>query len=336
MKKFSAMLLALAMVFTLFACDKKDDGDKKENSKNTEEIIKETTQETTFIDEAKGLISEKKYEEAYAILYENKTDKEAKELLQDFFWVYEKKIENNDLRGSSYIDEYTYSADGYLLKEAGTQWEGAYSKEYSYDTNGNRIAAVCTDVGGVTVFEYTYNAMGNVTKEVSTDSEGKVETCMYIYDAMDNLTKEVKTSASGVITTYENTYDASGNIITRMYDDVVEQWTYDDDGNMLDHRYILNGAVMLIISYTYDDEGNKIGETSQPTTAGRKTFYEFFYDQEGKLIKEVVKDSLGDGGTYEWTYDKYGNVQKEVFTNIKEGSIVVEYSGYKLFYKPQK
>ena len=293
MKKISVILLALAMMLTFFGCD--------------------------YVSRAEKLIGQEKYEQAYKLLYKNKSDEKAAEMLEDFVWVCEKQTET-DYDGDVSTSEYTYDADGNLTK-------GVYT----------------LPSGFVNTCEYTYyyDIYGNIAKEVCTNSEGHVTTVEYTYDANGNLKKQVRADLGGFGDTTEWTYDAEGNITKQVYTGPRYSYSYeythyyDADGNKV-KEILKDSDSGITIENIYDANGNLTKEVHTDSGSVRDTT-KYTYDAEGNLIREVNED-LYNGTAYEYIYyyDADGNLTKKVFANSEGNVTTTEYTGYKVFYKPQK
>jgi len=388
MKRFFAMLLALAMLFTLAACGQKeedrDEGvkSKKEPTETTAASKEPATEATKTPTEppadAKTLIAQGKYEEAYAILYANKSDKEAAELLKDFVWVYEEiETVSPGSYGSTDTEKYkyTYDADGKLIKEVETitrgefgeggivsehTYENIYTYEYTYDTNGNLIKEIAyDDEGNADIVEYSYSVDGELIKK--EEQGGKTEE--YTYDSAKNLVKKTIQYLNGT-ESYEYTYDAEGNVTKQIWNEVMSadgsvytqsqeyifEYTFDSNERLIKKVETIFGSslvtpgvgIIITYEYTYDTNGNLIKECS--TRGSQRDTTEYTYDTKGNLTKKIIlmEDTYReevDIETYEYTYDSNGNLLKETATTTDSTQgfpYTIEYSGYKLFYKPQK
>ena len=391
MKKFLAMLLVLAMLFTLAACGQKEEDDRDEGVKSKKEPATETTAATkepaseatkTPTEppaDAKTLIAQGKYEEAYVILYANKSDKEAAELLKDFVWVYE-EIETVSPGSYDSTDtenyKYTYDADGKLIKEVETitrgelgeggivsehTYENIYTYEYTYDSNGNLIKEIAyDDEGNADVVEYSYSVDGELIKK--EEQGGKTEE--YTYDSAKNLVKKTIQYLNGT-ESYEYTYDAEGNVTKQIWNEVMSadgsvytqsqeyifEYAFDSNERLIKKVETIFGSslvtpgvgIIITYEYTYDTNGNLIKE--HYTNRYRDPYtIEYTYDSDGNLIQKRIleEDSSGeevDIETHNYTYDSNGNLLKEVATTTNDNQgfpYTIEYSGYKLFYKPAK
>ncbi len=197
---------------------------------------------------ALALIDDGNYKEAYEIFEGLGNYKDAKDQLDKFHYVPTKialsEAENGDewieyfsasisyndknlpervigydLDDGQSISDYTYDANGNLIKEVYTSSSGSKSiSDHTYDANGNLIKEVETDSDGdKEIYDYTYDANGNLIKEVETDSDGDRYISDYTYDANGNLIKEVYTFSSGSKSISDYTYDANGNLIKEVY-----------------------------------------------------------------------------------------------------------------------
>ena len=202
------------------------------------------------------------------------------------------KVFNNNGQIKSVVDEngtvanYTYNANGNLIKEERTDGELAISRSWNYDDNGNLLSE--TDYNGNTT-TYTYDARSNLTK--ITDANGNAEEMTY--DSLSRMTS--KKDKRGKITRYRylgnnpkpsEIEDARGNITRYTYDGMRRQLTETD-------------ARGFTSSTTYDRTGRKLKETDK---RGNETNYT--YSSRGTVTK--IKDRENNETTF--TYDNVGNI----------------------------
>lgn len=375
MKKFFAILLALALLLTLFACSKKE----TENKNVADD----------YLSQAKDLIAQEKYPEAYEILCAHKTDAEAAALLENFVWkntaVY---CTNSADSYYDYIDIYTYGADGMLTKHARTGANGSdsaekytyegdriktittdgKSQEYTYDPAGNVVKTVTSTPDGTVTDVFTYDAAGNllkrvsstpdgtctdvftydashrVTQEIYTDEDGDVYTDTYTYDANGHKTQEMNTYPDGETEKYEYTYDEHGNPIRQIYTDMRAEvetttwiYTYDANGRMTQRN---RTDAICTQECTYDTAGNLTKERVTYPDGG-VTQMDCTYDPAGRKTQEVYKEVAPSDSilladyTKQWNYDAEGNLTKTILT-YSNGTIITTEYAYQVFYITKK
>ena len=225
MKKLLALLLALCVVFALFACGNIGSGARDSDAEATESTeTKETEGTETKENEATGVLAEAKahiekgeYEKAYEklIAIENPTEEE-KALLKNFRFM-PLKVEYDDESC-----EYTYSDDGLPLSAYLKEYDEWRKTEFTCDSKGNVLTRSYIDNYGNTgtsTYAYTYDDKGNMLTEIYTSSSGytSTSTYTYTYDDKGNVLTETCTDSDGDTYTYAYTYDDKGNLLTKTY-----------------------------------------------------------------------------------------------------------------------
>ena len=159
-----------------------------------------------------------------------------------------------------YISEFTYDENGYLVKEVYKR-PGGYDDicEYTYDENGNLLKEEYTEFDGTKyILEYTYDENGNniQRREKGYSDGGYVYD--YVCDENGNLIKETKTSALGGEPLYvcNFTCDENGNrtsAVTKHSDgsNSMNDFKYDENGNVIKHVIMNSNNVILEYNYTY-------------------------------------------------------------------------------------
>ena len=280
MKRFFAILLSLAVMLALVACGNDGNGNGEHPTTATTPSQQPTTATTPNepLADVKNLIAQGKYEEAYQILYANKSVPEAKELLKDFGWVWDKMV-STDSKGNVATCILSYYAEENRMKCDVTYPDGDKCvAEYFYDASGNMLKYLYTESNGRIVSkEYTYDANGNVLKYIYKDSE-------------DSYNDESQ----------EWTYDTYGNI--KSYTDSKGshnyEYTYDTNGNKIKEVRTVSGEYVYLYAYikeerTYDANRNMTKEVFTDYKGDIST-YEYIYDANGNKTKQVHTDSRGD------------------------------------------
>jgi RHS repeat-associated protein len=199
---------------------------------------------------------------------------------------------------------------------AGTQQVATTT--YQYDS-ANRTSGLTTVGSGGTVLDsiqYSYDAGSRLTG--LTDASG---TTTYSYDTRNQLTGAHSTS--GAVPDASYTYDPAGNRLTtaaqtlpsqigagnRLLSDGTNNYTYDNDGNLIrevqiatgatreftwDYRNRLtsvtdldaSGAVQQVVKYTYDAANRRISESVTSGAAGANSHNSFFiYDGTDEILE---------------------------------------------------
>ena len=302
MKKLMAMLLALVMILSLCACDKKNSTEEELETAYllTEIGATQTDSEgkthsmrgTVEYDDDYNVIGTKTYEDgklSMEITYDKDMDKP---LVEQEYDEDGKKTDRT---------EYTYDANGNLLERSGS---------YSYDGETTTFKEVCTyDANGnkLTEKEYrnnelqyerttTYTAFNKPAKEV-VNNYGDETIYTYTYDEHENVIsckterKFADRDSYSYEEIYENTYEGDKLVEVKCYNDgTLEEYT----------KYDANGNEILRVYYFGDD-----GEESSR--------YETIYDTNGNVLKRIEKwDEKSNITTY--TYNSKGDCIEAVET----------------------
>ena len=124
---------------------------------------------------------------------------------------------------------------------------------------------------------------------------------------------------------YTREYDTKGNLLTDSYrphnnvGGYTYTYTYDEKGNRLSESFEDQIVGSWSIIYSYDDSGKLATKTTQ-NAEGSATI-EYFYGENGKLIKGVQVQSSDAQTVTEYTYSRKGFLLKEETYNIR-GDVV--------------
>ena len=287
-------------------------------------------------DDAKALIEEGKYEEAYAILADLGDYKDAKELLANFYYapVSGEYIED----GEALTVEFLYDENNLLIRTVKTTADGGkYIVDYTYDANHDLIKETYSglDVGEAV---YTYDAERRLIKEAYVDAkEGSSSSHEYTYDADGNRLTEVYVDGDGddgytMVDTYENGVWVGSVAI---YEDGVRYesvCTYDAKGNLIKEEFEGTDGIIGSYAYTYDENGNLLEERDVYSDGWEET-YTYTYDADGNVLTASGVYSDGYEYSYVYTYDENGNRVKIVYTD-SDGAAETKEVEYKLVYIP--
>ena len=176
---------------------------------------------------------------------------------------------------------YDYDELNQLIEKAYSNANGETTDEsvlYGYDALGNRLA-MTDSIGSA---EYLYDALGRVTSV--KDSAG--QTVTYTYDERGNVT--AIGYPDGTAVTYE--YDLNNNL-TKVTDRNGESTTYEYDAL---NRMVATYRPNYLATYVTYDELDHITklETIHMVTGRLAASYEYIYNEEGYITKEIVKETI--------------------------------------------
>lgn len=310
-----------------------------------ETTVPETTAEDPMkkiVDEALGYIEEKKYQKAYDLLKKHESNAQAKELLENFYFL-PVKGERIPVEGFYYQKEYeTYTYDKYdrLTKvyRYGTVYEIEYT--FEYDKKGRLIKITHDNKkdGYKSVETYTYNSKGQLTEVDKKYTEGHTDndrnekytyhskgylskkvittqhyTTTYVYDKNGDVTKYTEAYSENDVIEYNITYKAKGQPqkATVLYNGEnigTIEITYNKDGTRKKVELVYTDDENYVFEYTYKNGCVVKGMTTTPDGVTYKS-YEYVYDSKGRLTKNYewgAPDDFWSGSEYK--YDSNGNV----------------------------
>ena len=264
MKKITAMLLIMCMLFCLTACSQNENS--TDSTKKTENITIDKNYTETL-----ELINEKEYEKAYKKI-DDISDKKLANELKSKFTI----IENVLLSKTIVVPD-----DKFGNKI------GPYTVNYYYDINGNMVEVNAKEVPiihiqkkainhlmkYVHVLNYhpyheklTYDEDNKLTKIMgcSKDSEKIIYTADFIYDEKGNNSKVAYTYNNGATETFFE-YNQKGKLVKMQgaRDGNVEITTsieYDVNGNVIEEGTVYDDKGNIIESKTYYYSGGTTTE----------------------------------------------------------------------------
>ena len=310
MKKILALLIVLCLLAPcLVACD------------------------SAKYDDAKALIEEGKYEEAYAILTELGDYKDAKAMLANFYYIPVSGTYTED--GETLMTEFFYTAENLPLRAVEKLGaEVAYTADYTYDDNFDLVKIVYGG-GEPGEFVYTYDDERRLIKEEHSYGDGEFYSYEYTYDEDGNCISSVFWYPDGGCTTdytYENgillrtveTYE-DGSVYTT-------DFFYDEAGKLVREELESTDGLSGTYTYSYDESGNMV-EEHDVYSDGESAVYIYTYDEKGNKLTANVAYTDNFSYSYEYTYDENGNLTKLVYTD-PDGVIQGWEREYKLVYIP--
>ena len=171
--------------------------------------------------------------------------------------------------------EYSYAADGNLIKEITTYSDGYfYSYENSFDEDGIRTKVVFEDPEGKMPYDCIHNEDGQISKFILKDDGGNVVSIEeYFYDENGQNVKIDCTKNGEIDSFYDFTYNEAGHLIREYHEDKGEgeeedfsytsEYTNDEHGNIIkDHtkyndntEWIRESSFKLVyVPFEYSEE----------------------------------------------------------------------------------
>lgn len=302
MKRFFALMLLAIMLLASCATDLETESSEPEES---------------VVESALALVEEGKFEQAYALLYKNRDNEEARKMLDDFKVLCTKETLTT-YEAYNHVAERDYNEHGDEIRHVeehfadGFCYKYKFDYKYIYDENGN---VLCKDRYIMDTdeleerYEYTYDENGNLVnlteRSYSLNTDGVNENVYtryyeYEYDADGNVTYIKDYGMDGEVevdvTFTQNVYDERGLLIKKQYSN--ENYTNTIEYTVNEH----GDAISVKTTTCYVDE--------DPFVRSDKTI-EYEYDEEGRHTK-VTTFSAGElYETVEYTYNENGDVIRE-------------------------
>ncbi|HEX2628261.1 MAG TPA: DUF6443 domain-containing protein, partial [Chitinophagaceae bacterium] len=251
----------------------------------------------------------------------------------------------------------------YLLDNNNGNYESHY---FGFDLGYDKYEGTGSlDAGGYFFTQYNGNITGTIWKSTGDDVRRKFD---FNYDNANRFGKATYTqtttegSSSG---TWSNTdmdyavhgfdadnnymmkYDYNGNIVT-MIQKGIKGVTGNAIIDALRYTYITGSNRLKLVSDDYNDEASKLGDFKYKTAG--KTSQDYYYDNNGNLVKDlnkdiqtysgsngiaynhlnlpkmvtIKKDGSNNKGTIEYVYDAAGIKQQKI---VVESSVSVSVGG---------
>ena len=201
---------------------------------------------------------------------------------------------------------YVYDAANRPVK---LTYPNGWIEQYTYDAEGNLLKTVDTDPFQLynktpkVKYEYTYDAEGNVLTEFQRDSdatENLKSRTAFTYDALNRLTGSTRRLEVYPYDTlaYTYTYDTLGNLLKQSGPTKGEEDTYQyNDLNQMVSKHVCGYEQKITriydYGYTYDKRGNLVKEEEicSPTTTGPKniTVATYLYDETNRMVQGTNK-----------------------------------------------
>ncbi len=210
--------------------------------------------------------------------------------------------------------------------------QGRMSEKITYSTPADRILSLAD-------------------APLAESTESRVGKWLYNYDADGKRTTDFLSDYGRPICTTTHVYQSGGARATAKTDcgdgfSDIEDYTYDDAGNLIEYDHRIAGGQRIV--YSYDERGNQIEEISYsfvnlvPLTIRTRYFYNkhgflseiisdssndsriekasYLYDDQGNLLSSEIYDSKGnltDQERYTFRFDSKRNWIKKVKRNKK-------------------
>lgn len=273
----------------------------------------------------------------------NTVDLQKSDPIKDYY-------EKNEKYNILFWKSYTYDQDNQKLITIyrNENYDIKYWKEFKYDQFGNLIESIYFDNEGnlKRIQKSIFDPYGNRIKTTATDHQGNLTKLQeseftsnfalrvnshlidelipsivnIFYDENGNQIKLQYITKNGTnLINYSYSYDFFGNMIEFKifpYDvkesSTLEQFEYDENGNLITHKTIPNWKFDYVTNYEYDKKGNKIVETQRILKDNNEHIkiitYTSYDDKGNKIVEKTVNtlDKLTFFNTM--TYDDAGNI----------------------------
>lgn len=305
MKKISAIIIALSMLFTFTACggsmDGADKADKPSGKTETVEVlvgfyIDGVIDRAYDYDSNGNMILDITYKSDGVEEYERRT------------WLYDEDNKLLKETSTGVITEYKLKSTEYSYDEKGHLYLETLSNgnryEYINDENGNCVErkGINADGSSGSRAVYEYDSEGRCILESFYLNDGTFDyKRAYEYDGNDRVTTEIRTDADGFEDKFIYTYDADGErLTTENFENGVRVRDYgyelDENGNRIKYYYYTYGESTVDPEetlYTLDDAGNITrADKCEHGEMEEYTLYE--YDSNGRKSACSRYDDDGD------------------------------------------
>ncbi len=200
------------------------------------------------------------------------------------------------------VTQYTYDKKGFL--ETITDPMGNDEEYWEYDKYGNLMQMSDRNVS---VNTYTYGAYGLTQKSGMTGLHNTT-----VYNSIGQPVKTTARNEYGEMIEESYTYDPFGRLTSKTANDgTVQNYTYDNNSNVVTYTMTKNGETKNSITYKY----NSLNQLTQFDSGDM--MYQYVYDNNGNLKRAY--DAKLVNINYEITYNK-SNLPQRIETDFDSKS----------------
>ena len=239
---------------------------------------------------------------------------------------------------------YTYDVNGNLILEHENHFNNFWRKtRWNYDERGNELLhSQETKEGMKFKRENTFDSHNNKIESYYETPDYWIKE-VWTYDGKGNELTHEHTSSSGSNHVRKKAYNSANQLVSeetqysgQNTNKILETFSYDPQGLLVEKRNHINDKLNLITKYTYDQQNNE--KTQIQTDAHGRTRYtfsysydkrrnlieahfdqgtgwnriEYVYDDDDRLIEKKTTTHNGRLEREEHTYDQHGN-QTELY-----------------------
>jgi YD repeat-containing protein len=106
--------------------------------------------------------------------------------------------------------------------------------------------------------------------------------------------------------------------VSRLYE-------YDDYGRLVKVKVDYKGDTSVVERYKYNNEGKKVYSYKSNNEDGLEEKIDYKYNDDGQLVKKVIKTADGYIQTEKYKYDEAGNKIREVDNREQDGELLAEF-----------
>ncbi len=189
---------------------------------------------------------------------------------------------------------YTYDAKGNLILEQQTFFNGFWCKtRWDYDERGNELLHFQETTEGMKFKrENTFNSRNNKIGSFY-ETPGYWLKDVWTYDGKGNELTHEHTSSSGSNHVRRKVYDSANQLVSaetqysgQNTNKILETFSYDSQGLLIEKRNHINDTLNLITKYTYDQRNNEKTEIQTDVHGRTEYTFSYTYDERGNLTEE--------------------------------------------------
>lgn len=152
-------------------------------------------------------------------------------------------------------------------------------------------------------------------------------TYYYLFNENNQLVREVRYSTEGGHDYYDYFYDNRGNVIKEIetsclwgsHSRVTREFIYDTNNNLVKTFTTNSDGSHSVVDYVFDDQGRVVKEIIIINSGSARYSY-YTYDESGRLTKKIDENSNGKQTVYDYTYNENGDVLTET-TTLPDGNV---------------